>query len=97
MNITTNDIKLKSGDVIAAGEATIQWQDGAAYCHWAGAKYRISRLSAAKALGIEQPSMDELEHMVYDGIALSIMGHNVEPDGIDPDGSPSWLMALGMI
>lgn len=40
------------------------------------------------------PEIDELDD---DGIAQSVLGESVEPDGFDCDGSPSWLMALGLI
>lgn len=32
-----------------------------------------------------------------DGIAKSISGKKVEPDGYDPEGYPSWLLAMGYI
>ncbi len=31
------------------------------------------------------------------GIACTVTGKRTEPDGHGPDGSPSWLLALGLI
>lgn len=43
------------------------------------------------------PSMKTLERWSYDGIAESVFGDRVEPDGYDANGAPSWLLAVGMI
>jgi hypothetical protein len=43
------------------------------------------------------PSMKSLEHWVSEGFAKTVTGKKVEPDGYGPDGSPSWLLVLGMI
>jgi hypothetical protein len=45
----------------------------------------------------KSPSQSTLERMMNDGIATSVTGKLVEPDGYGPDGSPSWLLALGLI
>jgi len=40
------------------------------------------------------------EHALFEmaeGIAKSVTGKRVEPDGYGPDGFPSWLLALGLI
>lgn len=42
------------------------------------------------------PSMSTLSRMA-DGLSKSVTGKTVEPDGYGPDGSPSWLLILGMI
>ena len=42
------------------------------------------------------PSMSSLSRMA-DGLSKSVTGKTVEPDGYGPDGSPSWLLVLGMI
>ena len=47
--------------------------------------------------GGKQPSMKTLEVYVYDSICKSVTGKICEPDGYGPDGSPSWLLALGLI
>lgn len=40
-----------------------------------------------------------IEGMLYDRTnCYSVAGYdNIEPDGFDPDGYPSWLMALGIV
>jgi hypothetical protein len=45
----------------------------------------------------ERPDMDTLEEWMSDGGCESVMGEWVEPDGHDCYGSPSWLLAYGMI
>jgi hypothetical protein len=47
--------------------------------------------------GGKVPSMRTLEGYVYDSICKSVTGKTCEPDGYGSDGSPSWLLALGMI
>lgn len=44
----------------------------------------------------ELPSMDALCAWMYDATCETPTGHVVEPDGIGPDGAPSWLRALGL-
>ncbi len=46
---------------------------------------------------LKPPSTEELTDMLHDDISLSVGGEDVEPDGIDADGWPSWLLALGLI
>lgn len=46
---------------------------------------------------IHSPGMEDLEEWVCDSICESVLGEQVEPDGWDEHGSPSWLLALGMI
>ena len=43
------------------------------------------------------PTADEIEAAVCDSVCLSVGGETVEPDGWDSAGSPSWLMALGLV
>ena len=43
------------------------------------------------------PSMAALEKYSDDGIAKSMLGNKVEPDGYDDMGSPSWLLVVGVI
>ena len=43
------------------------------------------------------PGYSAMEKMAERGIAKSVLGKKVEPDGLDPYGSPSWLMALGIV
>lgn len=43
------------------------------------------------------PSFDTLKQWDYDGICETPTGHRVEPDGIGPDGVPSWLRLFSLI
>lgn len=43
------------------------------------------------------PGLAALERYSNDGIAKTCTGARVEPDGFGPDGSPSWLICLGLI
>lgn len=43
------------------------------------------------------PTTATLERWSFDGVAMSLDGFRVEPDGMSPNGLPSWLLALGMI
>lgn len=43
------------------------------------------------------PGMKALERMAFDGIAKTCTGKRTEPDGTGPDGSPSWLLVIGVI
>ena len=45
----------------------------------------------------ELPSEGSLASWMFDGVAESVTGDTVEPDGHGPDGAPSWLVALGLV
>ncbi len=45
----------------------------------------------------ELPSTEEMEEWVSDSVVDTPTGHRVEPDGVGPDGVPSWLRCLGLI
>jgi hypothetical protein len=53
--------------------------------------------SKFKGAGIRVPSIKTLEHWVCDSVCDSVFGNQVEPDGWDHEGSPSWLLALGLV
>ena len=44
----------------------------------------------------KEPS-EKLLYKMSDGIAKSVLGKRVEPDGYDQYGSPSWLLVAGLI
>ena len=92
MDITKKEIRLKSGESIPAG-SEVTWVDGNATV----AGRRVSALTAARALGVDIPTEEDLNDWVTDSSVLSILGYNVELDGIDPEGSPSWFLAMGLI
>lgn len=43
------------------------------------------------------PSMRTLEKWSMDGVAKTLLGQRIEPDGHSADGCPSWLIQLGII
>tara|TARA_R110002020_G_scaffold19364_2_gene67097 strand:+ start:5736 stop:5963 length:228 start_codon:yes stop_codon:yes gene_type:complete len=45
----------------------------------------------------ETPSFEEIRGWVFDSTCESLAGETVEPDGVDPDGFPSWLLAVGLV
>lgn len=45
----------------------------------------------------ELPSIDALVAWQIECACETPTGHVVEPDGVGPDGAPSWLRALGLI
>jgi hypothetical protein len=69
-------------------------------------KYAVQREGLCNALNVvknanpspqQPPTMEELEEMVYDGIATATDGCEVEPDGTCEHGKPSWLLQMGLI
>ena len=46
---------------------------------------------------IKSPSVATMERWSNDGVAKSVLGARVEPDGHGPYAEPSWMLALGMI
>lgn len=65
---------------------------------WQAAKHdAVSRLPAWAAGIAELPTQAELEEWIFDGLCETPSGDSVEPDGVGPDGAPSWLRCLGLI
>lgn len=100
-----SDAKSKTGIEIKAGETVtvafdLKTKSGAPF--YAGFSMRtddgrkINSNNFAR-LGLKVPSERKLENWSNDGICESIFGETVEPDGTDEHGSPSWLLALGLI
>jgi len=95
------DVKLKDGRTFAKGTtfAVTFAQTGQNRTY-----LEVSNLDGSHAFKtthfqtfFKSPSLASLERWVNDGIAQSVSGHRVEPDGYGPDNSPSWLLALGLI
>ena len=93
---------------IAKGEkVTLSWKDkdGKDRAHYtrltdsAGNSVLVSTETLAqKVSGVTNaPSIATMEKWSSNGIAKSLLGAKVEPDGWDSDGSPSWMLAMGMI
>ena len=97
-------LSLKDGTVIEAGEkGTLRFNEQTPRQAVVDFDVRPNTRLGTRLLGdyfgrpfMKEPSMSALEDM-SDGIAKSVTGKKVEPDGYGPDGSPSWLLALGMI
>ena len=62
-----------------------------------GHKKQFEGLSQWKKEVKTIPSFETLKEWEHDGICETPTGHNVEPDGIGPDGVPSWLRVFGVI
>lgn len=43
------------------------------------------------------PSINQMERWDNEGYSKSMLGKKVEPDGFDPNGSPSWMLVIGII
>lgn len=92
---TEKAIKLKTGETLPKGLPVSFQKDCPSACLVHGERdhpFRVRVTSAFRA-----PSLDSLQEAVCDGVCESVAGHSVEPDGWDHEGSPSWLLALGMI
>lgn len=46
---------------------------------------------------VTKPSMKMLEKWTFDSVCKSVGGKDVEPDGYDANGYPSWLLVSGII
>ena len=69
-------------------------------------RYRVAELAVAdrvplimmlEGAGFRIPSQRKLEQWVFDSVVESVFGYDVEPDGWDSEGSPSWLLVLGLV
>lgn len=100
---TTRNIKLKDGREFSKGmefsvsfnqevpsSCVVNFANGESY------KTRTTRLPSITD-EIYSPSVEEVDEWVNDGVCDSVLGEQVEPDGWDSEGSPSWLLAMGLI
>lgn len=91
------DVNLKDGTIILKGESfTLRGVLSDTKGSWqrdSDGVFMVLRFSTL----IKAPSMNALERWSEDGVAKSVLGARVEPDGHGPDGEPSWMLALGMI
>ncbi len=107
MKLTTKkEIKLKSLESIPVGESgTVRFEQSLSgntllLFFSPSLKREIklkSRNMANNFKGFKEPSMKTLERWSDEGIAESILGERVDPDGYDSYGSPSWLLVFGII
>lgn len=97
---STREIKLKSGEILPVGTTgTIHWKEGVwtQFCFTTLEREYVFSNTVLPKFGFEIPDIEELGEAVHDGQCESVFGDTVEPDGWDSEGSPSWLLALGMI
>lgn len=104
---TKRDITSKKGTIPKGTKVTLSWKDldGKDRAHMtrvvddAGTSVLISTESLPdKVSGVSAvPSTKTLEKWSGDGIAKSVLGAKVELDGWDDQGSPSWVLAMGLI
>ena len=98
------DAKKNNGMVVTKGTlVSIEFDKenlGKVVCHTIGGeKIKFPVIVAYKYVkGFPKPpTMEKMMKWQEDGFCKSILGERVEPDGIDAQGSPSWLLALGFI
>jgi hypothetical protein len=110
MKLTTKrDFTSKKGIIIKAGEIVtvkfdVKGKDGvrdenpflASYVSLNTTDNRRIAMRLTSS-GIKLPSQNKLELWSWDSVCKSVFGTDVEPDGWSYDGSPSWLLALGLI
>jgi hypothetical protein len=102
MNLTNSrEIKFKSGLVIPVNSpCEIKFVADTSICE-IGSPSGLVKLSCSSLPRyfnrFKVPSMKTLEKWSFDGVAKSMLGKRVEPDGYDSEGSPSWLIVVGAI
>jgi hypothetical protein len=99
---TTRNLKLKNGTTIPAGTVCTVTFNRSPVCTvqpegFNPCRLRCSSLPVYLADDFSRPTLDELGAVIDDSVCASVMGEPVEPDGYDQHGSPSWLLALGLI
>lgn len=99
------DIWLKSGEIVPQGsKATVEFDPDRASLailkvEGRNEPVKVSTINLHEyfaGFGMP-PSRATLAKWVHDGIAKSVAGQRVEPDGWDSKGTPSWLIVLGFI
>lgn len=107
MNLTNNrEIKFKNGLVIPVGtKLSVTFVAGQTIANLSGGtaggvpvtlKLRCSSLPRYFSK-FKEPSLKTMEKWSDDGVAKSMLGKRVEPDGYDDEGSPSWMLVVGVI
>lgn len=98
------DVKLKGGEVIPAGEQVkIKFvNDGMGLEVESPSLGRIVKIRSSSGYRYfskftNPPSVKTMEKWMDEGVAKTLTGHRTEPDGHGLDGSPSWLLVMGMI
>jgi len=104
--VLKKELKLRDGTVIPVGskgdlefKAPSEWSASVGFDALGGRRVSLNSKNLFGYFGrpfTPAPSLSALEKM-GDGLAKSVTGKTVEPDGYGPDGSPSWLLVLGYI
>ena len=108
--VVKRDFATKKGVEIKAGEEVtlsfdVKGKDGirdynqylASYVRLRAKDGRMIITRDLKGAGLRVPGMKQLDRWSWDSVVESVFGTNIEPDGWSYDGSPSWLLALGLI
>jgi hypothetical protein len=45
----------------------------------------------------DTPDYEQIREWVFDSVVEALDGTRIEPDGITWEGSPSWLLVLGLV
>ena len=72
-------------------------KDGVSLQDWTANRLDFKATLPPWRLVSSLPSPSELEAWTFDGVAETVTGDTIEPDGIGLDGAPSWLLALGVV
>ena len=97
----TTQIKFKSGVIVPVGtacEIKFNGENTTSEVIVSGVSYKIKCANLPYYFSkFKRPSIASLEKWSNDGVCKSMLGKRVEPDGYDDEGSPSWLLVMGMI
>jgi hypothetical protein len=88
-------IKLKDGSTLPAGLPVTFIPNRASVCLVQGERVEPFKVRVSSAF--KAPTVKTMEKWCNNGIAKSIGGKNVETDGWDEKGTPSWVLAAGLI
>jgi hypothetical protein len=99
---TTKDLRSKAGFEIPKGtEVELEFKPDHQYVrlvHGENAVMLPIMRAHQYVTGVNKPpSMRQLEKWSDEGMAKSVTGARVEPDGTGPDSSPSWLLVYGVV
>jgi hypothetical protein len=99
---TIREIRFRDGYIIPRGDTLlINWPDAKARPGEVEIHHREKLLSGRASTSLAwiglTISEGELEVGLSDGVCETPAGNTVEPDGIDPQGNPSWLRIHGLI
>lgn len=97
MITTQKEIRLKDGVTLPVGLPVEFIKTSPSICLVQCGDLRPGPARVRVTSAFQCPTLEELEGAVSDGVCESVGGDSVEPDGWDSEGSPSWLLALGMI